>query len=187
LLDLGCGTGALTAKAHEQLGTRIALGLDSSAAMLSAEAPRREGLKHCSRCLNLLAESQQKYELSGWPSVTDSVPRPSAPAKQADLPGVNVTRNFVGKYRVELPMMPSEVARRLEQVREGEPWVVLRRELSIAVGNETRLEVSHMTSPVLVMDESGRTELINALDTQREPELEYEPWSTTFVFKPLVA
>ena len=44
LLDLGCGTGALTAKAHEQLGTKTALGLDSSAAMLSAEAPRREGL-----------------------------------------------------------------------------------------------------------------------------------------------
>ena len=44
LLDLGCGTGALTAKAHEQLGTRSALGLDSSAAMLSAESPRRQGL-----------------------------------------------------------------------------------------------------------------------------------------------
>ena len=143
--------------------------------------------KRCSRCLDLLAKSQQKYELSGWPSVTDSVPRPSAPAKQEDLPRVNVTRNFVGKYRVELPMLPSEVARRLEQVREGEPWVVLPRELSIALGNETRLEVSHMRPPVLVLDEPGRTELINSLDTQLEPELEYEPWSTTFVFKPLVA
>lgn len=36
LLDLGCGTGALTAKAHAHLQTGSALGLDSSAAMLSA-------------------------------------------------------------------------------------------------------------------------------------------------------
>ncbi len=36
LLDLGCGTGALTAKAHVALGVAKSLGLDSSPAMLSA-------------------------------------------------------------------------------------------------------------------------------------------------------
>lgn len=34
LLDLGCGTGALTAKAHAALGVASSLGLDSSPAML---------------------------------------------------------------------------------------------------------------------------------------------------------
>lgn len=38
LLDLGCGTGALTAKAHAALQTGSALGLDSSPAMLKAAA-----------------------------------------------------------------------------------------------------------------------------------------------------
>jgi trans-aconitate 2-methyltransferase len=44
LLDLGCGTGQLTARAHRQLGTATALGVDSSAAMLAADAPREAGL-----------------------------------------------------------------------------------------------------------------------------------------------
>jgi trans-aconitate 2-methyltransferase len=40
LLDLGCGTGALTAKAHVALGVANTLGLDSSPAMLTtASAP----------------------------------------------------------------------------------------------------------------------------------------------------
>lgn len=39
LLDLGCGTGALTAKAHATLQTVSALGLDNSPAMLNASAP----------------------------------------------------------------------------------------------------------------------------------------------------
>lgn len=43
LLDLGCGTGALTAKAHGKLGVRSSLGLDSSAAMLG-EGAAVEGL-----------------------------------------------------------------------------------------------------------------------------------------------
>lgn len=36
VLDLGCGTGALTARAHARLGAARTLGLDSSAAMLAA-------------------------------------------------------------------------------------------------------------------------------------------------------
>ncbi|MFZ5442642.1 MAG: methyltransferase domain-containing protein [Myxococcota bacterium] len=36
LLDLGCGTGALTTRAHARLGVASSLGLDSSAAMLDA-------------------------------------------------------------------------------------------------------------------------------------------------------
>ena len=43
LLDLGCGTGALTARAHQQLGAASTLGVDSSAAML-ARAPVAPGL-----------------------------------------------------------------------------------------------------------------------------------------------
>jgi trans-aconitate 2-methyltransferase len=39
LLDLGCGTGALTLRADEALRVRRTLGLDSSAAMLSGRAP----------------------------------------------------------------------------------------------------------------------------------------------------
>lgn len=143
--------------------------------------------KRCPRCVELLARSRQRHELpSGWPSVTEGVP-PAAPAKQEDLPGVQVTRNFIGNYRVELPMLPNEVARRLEEIREGVPWVVLRREFSIALGEETRLEVSHMRPPVLVLEQAARAELIDTLEAQQEPELEYGPSSTTFVFKPLAS
>lgn len=45
LLDLGCGTGAMTLKAHQKLGVRSTLGLDRSAAMLGAEAPQAPGLE----------------------------------------------------------------------------------------------------------------------------------------------
>lgn len=39
LLDLGCGTGELTARAHAALGVAATLGLDASAAMLGAATP----------------------------------------------------------------------------------------------------------------------------------------------------
>jgi trans-aconitate 2-methyltransferase len=42
--DLGCGTGALTAELHRELGARETVGVDSSPAML-AKAPRAEGLR----------------------------------------------------------------------------------------------------------------------------------------------
>lgn len=45
VLDLGCGTGALTLKAHQALGAKWTLGLDSSAAMLGAEGPKAKGLE----------------------------------------------------------------------------------------------------------------------------------------------
>jgi len=43
-LDLGCGTGVLTHKAHAALQVATTLGLDSSAAMLGAEGPKAPGL-----------------------------------------------------------------------------------------------------------------------------------------------
>src|SRR5947209_17604885 len=42
--DLGCGTGALTAKLHRELSARETIGVDSSAAMLS-KAPQTPGLR----------------------------------------------------------------------------------------------------------------------------------------------
>src|SRR6059058_767180 len=42
--DLGCGTGALTAKLHHDLQARETIGVDSSAAMLT-KAPRLEGVR----------------------------------------------------------------------------------------------------------------------------------------------
>ncbi|MFL5388229.1 MAG: methyltransferase domain-containing protein [Myxococcales bacterium] len=42
--DLGCGTGALTAELHRELGARETVGVDLSPAML-AKAPRAEGLR----------------------------------------------------------------------------------------------------------------------------------------------
>ncbi len=43
LLDLGCGTGELTRLAHERLGARETLGVDSSAAMLERAAAHAGG------------------------------------------------------------------------------------------------------------------------------------------------
>lgn len=43
LLDLGCGTGELTRLAHERLGARETVGVDSSAAMLAKAAARAGG------------------------------------------------------------------------------------------------------------------------------------------------
>ena len=42
--DLGCGTGALTAELHRELGARETVGVDLSPAML-AKAPQAEGLR----------------------------------------------------------------------------------------------------------------------------------------------
>jgi len=42
--DLGCGTGALTAELHRELGARETVGVDLSPAML-AKAPRADGLR----------------------------------------------------------------------------------------------------------------------------------------------
>jgi trans-aconitate 2-methyltransferase len=39
VVDLGCGTGELTAEAHKRLGARTTLGIDSSPAMLEKAAP----------------------------------------------------------------------------------------------------------------------------------------------------
>jgi trans-aconitate 2-methyltransferase len=46
VVDLGCGTGALTARLHAELGARETIGVDSSAAMLErAQAMRVSGLR----------------------------------------------------------------------------------------------------------------------------------------------
>src|SRR4051812_49447982 len=44
IVDLGCGTGELTAELHQKLQARETLGIDSSAAML-ARAPSAPGLR----------------------------------------------------------------------------------------------------------------------------------------------
>jgi trans-aconitate 2-methyltransferase len=44
VVDLGCGTGELTAELHQKLQARETLGIDSSPAML-AKAPRLDGLR----------------------------------------------------------------------------------------------------------------------------------------------
>ncbi len=43
VVDLGCGTGDLTRLAHERLGARETLGVDSSPAMLERAAPHADG------------------------------------------------------------------------------------------------------------------------------------------------
>jgi len=43
VVDLGCGTGALTAEAHRQLAARETLGIDASPAMLAKAAPLAGG------------------------------------------------------------------------------------------------------------------------------------------------
>ncbi len=50
VLDLGCGTGALTAEAHRALGAARTLGVDRSAAML-AQAPAVDGLELAQRTI----------------------------------------------------------------------------------------------------------------------------------------
>ncbi|MFT3709711.1 MAG: hypothetical protein QM817_18950 [Archangium sp.] len=96
------------------------------------------------------------------------------------LPGINVVRNFVGHFTIELPFLPFEFARQLESM--GERLDLL--EFAVERAGETTLHVERLT-PVLKLDAEGSEELIAALDAQREPMLRWEPLGTTFVFKPL--
>src|SRR5262249_57636949 len=43
VVDLGCGTGELTARLHQELAARETLGIDRSEAMLARARPRAEG------------------------------------------------------------------------------------------------------------------------------------------------
>ena len=58
VVDLGCGTGALTAEAHQRLGAARTLGIDSSAAML-ATCPTAEGLSFAQQRIEELAAATE--------------------------------------------------------------------------------------------------------------------------------
>jgi hypothetical protein len=96
--------------------------------------------------------------------------------------GVTVTRNLVGHYRVELPLLPWELARQLERLEVDRPVVIDAEEFSISLGAEARVEVVSFT-PMLVLDGPARSQLVTQLDALREPELSM--LSVTFRFKPL--
>ncbi len=50
VLDLGCGTGALTRELHDSLGARETLGIDSSAEMLEGSKALETATLHFQRC-----------------------------------------------------------------------------------------------------------------------------------------
>jgi hypothetical protein len=118
-------------------------------------------------------------------SLTTWVESLSEGARRRGLPGVSITRNMIGQYRVEVPMLPFELARRLEQLTAEAPWPIDPLELTIALGPEARVEVEKF-KPCFVLDESARTSLVGQLDAHHEPELFVELLSATFIFKPLL-
>lgn len=59
VLDLGCGTGALTAEAHRRLAASRTLGVDRSAAML-ANAPDAEGLSFAHASIEEVAAAPEQ-------------------------------------------------------------------------------------------------------------------------------
>jgi trans-aconitate 2-methyltransferase len=58
VVDLGCGTGELTAQLHQKLGARETVGVDSSAAMLS-RAPQAPGLRFEQRDIAAFAPAEK--------------------------------------------------------------------------------------------------------------------------------
>jgi hypothetical protein len=117
------------------------------------------------------------------PSVTAWTRELDDAADRRGSPGASVTRNFVGHYRVELPLLPYELARRLEKLTHEQEEVIDPKEFSISLGDEAELQVVRF-KPTLVLDEDSRRQLVSALDALREAELSW--LEVTFVFKPLL-
>ncbi|MSQ41646.1 MAG: methyltransferase domain-containing protein [Dehalococcoidia bacterium] len=64
VVDLGCGTGALTAWLHERLGARATLGIDSSPSMLASTAAHaRPGLRFEQREIVAFAQAGGGFDL----------------------------------------------------------------------------------------------------------------------------
>jgi trans-aconitate 2-methyltransferase len=62
IVDLGCGSGPLTAVAHKKFAARETLGLDSSSEMLKQAPPNVEGLRFALGDINAV-ELEGKYDL----------------------------------------------------------------------------------------------------------------------------
>jgi trans-aconitate 2-methyltransferase len=80
VLDLGCGTGELTRLAHEQLGARETLGVDSSAAMLAKAAA------HAGGGLSFRQGSLEAFGEGGFDVVLSNAAIHWAPDHEALLP-----------------------------------------------------------------------------------------------------
>jgi trans-aconitate 2-methyltransferase len=90
IVDLGCGTGELTAQLHQKLAARETIGIDSSAAML-ARAPQAAGLRFEQRDiasfepeekLDLLFSNAALHWVPDHPSLLRRLTRALAPGGQ---------------------------------------------------------------------------------------------------------
>jgi hypothetical protein len=117
------------------------------------------------------------------PSVTQWTIELADALLRRGTPGVSVRRNIVGHYRVELPWLPYELARRLERISFEQPEDIDADEFTIALGDHAEVRVEQF-KPTLVLDQASRGELVAALDSLRAAELTW--LEVTFVFKPLL-
>ncbi len=97
VLDLGCGTGELTRLAHERLGARETLGVDSSAAMLArAAAHAGGGLSFRQGDLGTFAEG-------GWDVVLSNAAIHWVPDHEALLPRLAALVAPGGQLAIQAP------------------------------------------------------------------------------------
>jgi len=102
VVDLGCGTGELTAELHRKLQARETLGIDSSPAML-AKAPRAEGLRFAEQDIATFAPSEP-FDLVFSNAALHWVPDHPALLRRltaALAPG--------GQLAIQMPMMDEEL------------------------------------------------------------------------------
>jgi hypothetical protein len=116
------------------------------------------------------------------PSLTEWLRELDAAWREEPTPGLDIRRNIVGRYTLELPWLPIEFARKLETM--GDRWELGVQQFAIVRGESTQLVVD-WGSATIHFDEAGIAALADTLALQNAPELDWEPLGVTLVFKPL--
>jgi trans-aconitate 2-methyltransferase len=115
VVDLGCGTGELTAEAHRALGARETLGLDSSPAMLERARPLAGG------GLSFAPGDIAGFEGQGFDLVLSNAALHWVPGHEALLGRLTRALEPGGQLAVQVPANHDHPSHRLAHQIAGEP------------------------------------------------------------------
>jgi trans-aconitate 2-methyltransferase len=115
VVDLGCGTGELTAEAHRTLGARETIGIDSSPAMLERARPLSGG------GLAFAQEDIADFAGGGFDLVLSNAALHWVPDHQALLDRLTRALSPDGQLAVQVPANHDHPSHRLAHQIAGEP------------------------------------------------------------------